>query len=455
MKVLDGPKTPTFLQNLQWITDPIGYLEAAAKTYGDIFVTPLGLNSSPIVLISHPQAVKHLFSSDTKQFTAPGELNKIFAPLLGHSSMFMLSGNSHKQRRQLLMPPFHGNRMQIYADLIRQLTKQIISELSTQKPFSAHDLMQDISLQVIIKVVFGISESDRGQQIKKALSSLTNLFQSSLAFSLLSFPSLQRDLGSWSPWGYVVRVQQQIDELLYAEIRDRREQNNPELTDILSLLISARDQDGNSITDLELRDQLVELLFAGHETTAIAMTWGLYWIHHLPEVREQLLQELDTLGDSPDSMSIVRLPYLTAVCNETLRISTPSIITFFRQVQEPVDLMGYHLEPGTVVTISPYLTHHHQDSYSEPKKFKPERFLEQQFSFYEFMPFGGGARRCIAEALAQMEMKLVLATLLSQYELALADQRPVKPQRRNTFLIPTGGVKMVLKGKRQRQKLGV
>lgn len=450
MKVVDGPKTSAFLQNLQWIIDPIGYQEAAYKSYGDIFVTPLGLNFSRFVFISHPQAIKQLFSND-KQFTAPGELNKVLGALLGYSGMFMLDGDSHKKRRKLLMPPLHGNRMQIYADLISQMTKQTISELSTQKPFIANDVMRDISLKVILKVVFGISDGERGQEIKKTLSALANIFQSPFAFSLISFPLLQKDLGSWSPWGYVVRVQQQIDKLLYAEISDRREQNDPERTDILSLLISARDEDGNPMTDLELRDELVEMLFAGYETTATAITWGLYWIHHLPEVREKLLQELDTLGDSPDPMSIVKLPYLTAVCNESLRIYPVSILTFFRQVEQPVDLMGYHLEAGTVVSVPMYLTHHYQDSYPEPNQFKPERFLERQFSFYEFMPFGGGVRRCIGEALAQIEMKLVLATILLQHELALVDQRPAKPRRRGIVISPAGGVKMVFKGKRQRQ----
>lgn len=452
MKLPNGPTPPTWLQNLQWIADPVGYMEAAAKRYGDIFNTPLGLNSSPFVFVSNPEAIKQILTSDTKQFTAPGESNKILGPLLGYSPVFMLDGKRHRQRRKLLMPPFHGARMQAYGDLICQLTEQVLNQQTTGKPFLARNAMQDISLQVILKAVFGIYEGERYQQIKKRFCSLLELFRSPLAFSFLFFPSLQKNLGSWSPWGYFLRLQQQVDELLYDEIRDRREQYDPERTDILSLLMSARDEDGEPMTDQELRDELLTLLFAGHETTASAMAWSLYWVHHLPEVHDKLLQELDTLGDSPDAMSIFRLPYLTAVCNETLRIFPVGILTFTRGVKEPVELMGYELGPDVNLTVCIYLTHQREDLYPQPKQFKPERFLERQFSAYEFLPFGGGVRRCIGEALAEFEMKLVLATILSRYELTLAEHQPVKPQRRGVILTPTGGVKMVLKGKRQRQK---
>lgn len=216
--------------------------------------------------------------------------------------------------------------------------------------------------------------------------------------------------------------------------------------------MSARDEEGKPMSDRELRDELMTLMFAGHETTATAVAWALYWVHHLPDVREQLLQELDTLGDSPDPTSIFRLPYLSAVCNETLRIYPVAMLTFPRVVQEPVELLRHYLEPGTVVVGCIYLTHQREDLYPEPKQFKPERFLNRQFSPYEFMPFGGGARRCIGEALAQVEMKLVLATILSRYQLALADKQPVRPQRRGVTLAPASGVEMVVTGRRERRE---
>ncbi len=260
---------------------------------------------------------------------------------------------------------------------------------------------------------------------------------------------MQQDFGVWSPWGKFLRYQQQIDKLLYAEIAERRAKPDPDRIDILSLLISARDEADASMTDQELRDQLITLILGGYETTTSAIAWAFYWIHHQPLVRQKLLQELDSLGNYPDPMSIYRLPYLTAICNETLRIYPILMFSLPRVVQEPVQLMGYRLEPGTVVLPNIYMTHQREDLYPEPKLFKPERFLERQFSPYEFLPFGGGVRRCIGDALAQFEMKLVLATIISKYQLSLADNRPERPQRRGFTLAPTNGVKMLIQGQRK------
>jgi cytochrome P450 len=279
---------------------------------------------------------------------------------------------------------------------------------------------------------------------------MLDLFRSPLTSSFLFFRWLQRDLGPWSPWGYFRRQQQQLNELLFAEINQRREQPEVERTDILSLLMSARDEAGQPMTDVELRDELLALLFAGHETTATALTWSLYWVHHLSAVKEKLLKELDALGDFPEPVNMARLPYLTAVCFETLRIYPVGMLTFPRVVQTPIELGGYQLEPGTQVVGCIYLTHQREDLYPQPKKFLPERFLERQFSPWEFLPFGGGSRRCVGEALAQFEMKLVLATILSRYQIALANQKPVTPQRRGVTLAPAD-VKIVVQGKRQRQ----
>jgi cytochrome P450 len=254
---------------------------------------------------------------------------------------------------------------------------------------------------------------------------------------MLFFPLLQQDLGRWSPWGRFLRQQQQIDDLIYAEIRERREQLDPSRTDILSLLMAARDQAGESMTDVELRDELMTLLTAGHETTASALTWALYWIHKLPEVREKLLQELDSLGDDPDPNTITRLPYLSAVCSETLRIYPVALITFPRRAKVLLEIMGYQFEPGTLVTGCIYLTHQREDIYPEAKRFRPERFLERQFSPYEYLPFGGGSRRCIGAAFAIFEMKLVLATILQEKQLALTNNRQAKPVRRGLTATPS------------------
>ena len=275
---------------------------------------------------------------------------------------------------------------------------------------------------------------------------------SPLRSSMLFLKWMQQDLGPWSPWGRMKQRQRKVDDLIYAEMEERRQQPDANRTDILSLMMAARDENGQPMTNEELRDELMTLLFVGHETTATALAWAFYWIHHLPSVRQKLLQELDSLGENPDPMEIFRLPYLSAVCQETLRIYPVGMLTFPREVLTPVELMGHQLEPGTVVVGSIYLTHRREDLYPEPLQFKPERFLERQFSPYEYLPFGGGSRRCIGLALAQLEMKLVLATILRDFDLVLTEKKPVQPKRRGVTLGPAGGVRMALLGRRMPQQ---
>jgi unspecific monooxygenase len=452
MKLPTGPKTPALLQRIQWILDPVSYMEQTHARYPDLFVAQVIGFGDNAIFVSHPQAIQQILTSDRKQFSSPGkETNGILQPLIGDYSVIMIEGEPHKKRRQLIVPPFHGERLQAYGKLICNLTEKVMSQLPTDRPFFARTAMQAISLQVILEAVFGLCEGERYQKLKKLLGSMTDLFKSPITSAFLFLPSLQKDLGAWSPWGNFIRQRQQIDELLYTEIAERRA--NPDLnrTDILSLLMSARDEQGQEMSDKELRDELMTLLFAGNETTATAMSWSLYWTHRLPEVREKLLAELASLGDSPDPMEIARLPYLTAVCQETLRIHPVAMLTFPRVVEEPVELLGYQLKPGNLVMGCMYLTHQREDIYRDRKQFKPERFLEQQFSPYEFIPFGGGARRCVGDALAQLEMKLVLATILSRYQLTLTEKQPETPQRRGVTLAPARGVKMKILGMREQR----
>ena len=266
---------------------------------------------------------------------------------------------------------------------------------------------------------------------------------------MLFFHSLLRERRSWAPvWSPQGRFKsqlKQIDQLVYDEIQQRRKQLlDPSHIDILSLLLTARDEAGQPMTDVEIRDELITLLATGYETTPSALTWALYWIHQLPVVHDKLLKELNTLAQDSDPSEITRLPYLTAVCQETLRIYPLAIITFPRILKSSFNLMGYQFEADTVLLPSPYLTHHREELYPEPKQFRPERFLERQFSPYEYLPFGGGNRRCIGMVLAQIMMKLVLATILSRWKLTLADSRPVKPVRHGVTVAPPGNMRMIL-----------
>ena len=449
MKLPEGPTTNPTLQLIHWTLNPVDYMETNAAKYGELFTVRLGKQIA--VMVNHPEAMQSILTS--KCLNAPGESNDLFRLFAGDNSIFVESETRHKRSRQLLMPPFHGERMQSYGELICEITKKTIAQWQVDRPFSTHASMQNITMSIILQAVFGLYEGDRYQKLKELFFTYLKNIGSTLGGLLIYFPVLRKDWGSWSPWGGIQRITSQIDELLYAEISDRRTQPDSERIDILSLLMSARDEDGEAMTDVELRDQMMALLIAGHETSATALTWAFYWIHKHPEVKQKLLQELDSLPDNAKPMDIFRLPYLSAVGNETLRVSPVGMLTFPRVVQSTVEIMGSQFQPGVELMGSIYLTHQRENLYPEPKKFKPERFLERQFSPFEFIPFGGGDRRCIGAALAMFEIKLVLATILSETELALADDKPVKMKRRGLLLAPNSSIPMVMKGKRKSDRL--
>lgn len=447
MKLPAGPDSILF-QTLESFAYPLEFLEGCAQRYGDPFTAKFP-GFPPSVIFSNPQAIQQIFTADSHYFES-GKGNKILAPLLGDTSLIRLDGAPHQRQRRLLTPPFHGERMRAYGKIICEITEQVMNQWEIGNSQTIHPSMQEISLRVILRAVFGISEGEGLEQIRELLSSLLDIFNSPLSSSMLFFPFLQKDLGVWSPWGRFLRLRQQVDDLLYTQIRERQEKNDVSGDDILSLMLSARDEDGQPMTDVELRDELMTLLFGGHETTASALAWAFYWIHYLPEVGEKLLKELDDLGNDPEPMEIAKLPYLSAVCSETLRIYPILLFSVGRYVASPIEIMGYEFEPGVMLVPCIYLTHHREDLYPEPKRFKPERFLERQFSPYEFLPFGGGNRRCIGYAFALFEMKLVLATVLSRFQFSLVDNRPIKPVRRGITMTPTGGVKMMMTSQRER-----
>jgi len=450
MATIPTPRTPEVLQLADWILRPLHYMDRGQRKLGDIFRARGALFD--LVFLSEPEALKYVLTHDDDEFSAPGELNEIVKPLLGEHSVILLSGTEHRNRRKLVMPPFHGDRLKVYAELIRDLTRDAMAELEPGSVFNARDITQKISMRVILQTVFGLYSGERYTRLEKLLKQRIDLVSSPLTSVLLFFPWLEKDLGSWSPGGKINALQQEIDHLLFTEIRERRANLDPERTDILTLMLMARDEDGNGMTDQELRDELMTLLVAGHETTATAMAWSLYWLHWKPELLATLMQELDDYGQS-DPSGLIKLPYLSAVCNETLRIYPVAMLTFPRQVEKPVTLMGHTLEPGEIVVGSIYMLHHREDLYPQPDEFRPDRFLERQYSAYEFMPFGAGARRCIGAALALYEMKIVLGTLLPEFSLKLASQAPVPPARRGITLGMRGGISMVYEGKREVREL--
>ncbi|GFE69336.1 cytochrome P450 family [Chroococcus sp. FPU101] len=426
------------------IIKPFQYLETMHKRYGDLYLDVFSA-FPPTLIISDPQAIEKVFTLSPELFLS-GPANAILQPLFGSTAILFQDGEPHEKKRKLLMPPFHGERMRAYGQQIHDITLQVMAEPIKKRRFTARPVMQEISLRVILKAVFGLREGERYEKIRSTLIEYLDFFNIPLNATFLFFPSLQKDLGAWSPWGRFVRRKKILLELIDEEIKERREQQNFTGEDIMSLLLSARDEEGQAMNDEELRNELLALLFAGHETTALALSWALYWIHYLPEVREKLLEELSTINISEvDPSEIARLPYLSAVCSETLRLYPVALFTFSRLLQEPMELMGYQIPQGIGLAIPIYITHQRPELYPEPKKFKPERFLERQFSPYEYLPFGGGNRRCIGAAFALFEMKIVLVTILTNYSLALAQQKPILPVRRGIVFAPAGGVRLKVK----------
>ncbi|MEH2349582.1 MAG: cytochrome P450 [Nostoc sp.] len=449
MKLPPKPRTPSWLLYLQFEANPFAYMDAIFKRYGDIVMITLG--STPIVYVSNPLGNKQIFSN-TKEITASGKLNQDFALFTGNQGVLQLDGLIHKNRRKLLMQAFHGTRMQACGQRICELTEKIMNQQMIGKPFVAYPIIEEITLPIGIEVVLGLREGEIHDKIKHLFVSMFQLEQSKLFQFISKLPLLNQDLGRWSPQGYMLHLREKIFELLYSEVKERRRVADSSRTDMLSDLIFAHDETGEPLSNEEVRDLLLSPIFAAQDASATAISWSLYWIHRLPAIHKRLLEELDSLGENPDPMSIIALPYLSAVCNEALRIYPTQLFAFPRLVESPVEVMGYELHPGTVLISNIYSTHQREDLYPEPKEFKPERFLEKQFSPYEFLPFGGGSRVCIGGSFALFEMKLVLATIISRYQLELVSKRPERPKFGGLICSPASGVNMILHGRRKHQE---
>lgn len=440
MTLPNGPKTLPFFQVIQAIFKPLETLTKNVQKYGDCYTAKLG-GLGTIVVLSQPEAIEALMTAPVDLFES-GQSNAIFRPFLGSNSILMLDGKAHQRKRKLLTPPFHGERLKTYGQAICEITHEVTARWHPGQTFSMRTVIQKISLQVIMRTVLGVHTGKRAEQLQLNLDEMLRFFEKPFNSMFVFIPFLQKDWGAWSPWGKVTRQIKQIDALLFTEIQERRA--NPALLgdDILSLMMTAQDEEGQPMTDQELRDEMMTLLFAGHETTATAIAWALYWIHALPDVGQKLLKELGELEENCDPVTVSRLPYLSAICDETLRIYPVGLFTFTRMLKKPWTLMGRALEKGTQLSGCIYLLHHRPDLYPEPEQFRPDRFLERQFSLYEYIPFGGGNRRCLGMAFALFEMKLVLTSILSEWQLELNTNQPIRPVRRGFTMAPEKGVPM-------------
>lgn len=422
-----GPRSPRLLQTIRFIRDPIPMFESAAARYGGTFTLRI-FGPGDLVFISDPPSLKRLFAADKVNTIAPGR-NIILQPVMGAKSVLLATGREHLRRRKLMLPSFHGERMRAYESVIAEATEREIGRWPEGEPFRLHPSMQAITLEVILRAVFGVEDAGRRQELSENLVAILATTQSPRAVGMVS-----RHTRRLPPWRRAVARIERTDRLLAQEIAHRRaDPDLGERQDILSMLVAARFEDGGSMDDRDIRDQLMTLLLAGHETTATSLAWAFDQLFHHPEAMERLREEV--AGE--DST------YLDAVINETMRLR-PVVPFTGRQLREPATLGGHELPEGAVVMASIYLAHMREDVYPDARSFRPERFLDSSPDTYSWIPFGGGTRRCLGAAFAIFEMQVALRTILRRAVLRPASAAPERIVRRNITLAPAGGTGAVL-----------
>ncbi len=419
---------PKPLQTARFLVRPIPFMEHWRRVLGETFSGRF-YGPGELVFISDPPSLKALFAADRVNTIAPGR-NIILRPLLGPGSLLLQEGEEHLRRRKLMLPPFHGERMRAYESVIAEATERAIASWPQGEEFALHPSMQAITLEVILRAVFGVEDAERRGELRDGLVEILGATASPVAVGLIA-PGTRR----LPMYRRLNELRRRTDEVLYAEIAERRRDSEAGARDdILSLLVTARFEDGSAMDDTELRDQLMTLLLAGHETTATGLAWAFDLLVHHPEALERLRAELEA-GERG---------YLDAVVNESLRVR-PVVPFTGRELRATAELGGYELPAGTVVMAGIYLAHTRGDVYAEPYAFRPERFLgDDAPETFAWIPFGGGTRRCIGAAFAQFEMRVVIETVLRSVRMRAASSSLERPVRRNVTLSPANGTRVLI-----------
>jgi cytochrome P450 family 135 len=420
-----GPSEAPAVQAARWMVRPIAFMESARRRFGDAFsVRFLGFER-PMVMLSDPEAIRALYTAH-EHGLPPGRRIALL-PVMGPGSVLLLEGSEHLARRKLMLPPFHGERMRSYETTVRDVTERELDSWSDGSPFALHPRMQAVTLEVILSAVFGVTDPARGERLRERLPLLLGETSSpALQFRVL----LSRRFRRGDPLESLGVLIREIDELLLAEIAERRsDPAHAEREDILSLLVAARFQDGTEMSDREVRDHLITLLLAGHETTATALAWTFDLLLRHPDTLARLTAEVDAGEDDG---------YLRAVISESLRLR-PVVPLAGRRLASDLDAGDLHLPAGTDVAPAIWLTHTRAQDYPEPYAFRPERFLENPPSTYSWIPFGGGVRRCLGAAFAEMEMRVVLEAVLQRRVLSPVSSRAERVTRRNITFSPRNG----------------
>ena len=410
------------LHTLRFTFDPDGFFWSAHRRYGDIF--KLRILGQEWVAIAHPEAVKEVFSHGPEELNS-GEANEALSPVLGTRNLLLLDGEEHLHRRRIVLPPFHGERMRAYEQTIRAAVAKQIERWPVGEPVAALPRMQELTFEVIMRCVFGLREGERvgelGDALQGMISWVTDMRRVLFFFivgpeRLNSVPAFRRQLA-------------RVDREILAEIQRRRALPDlEEREDILSMLVQATDEDGEHLTDAELRDELMTLLIAGHETTATLLSWAIHDLARDPAAQRRLAEEGGAFCD--------------AVVSEELRLHPPTG-GLARRLREPLSIGGYELPAGTDLVPVTLLVHRRADIYEKPWTFKPERFLDTRPPAGAWFPFGGSVRRCIGASFAQFEAKIVLEELTKALELSPAKARPERTSRRAIVLVPSKGARVL------------
>jgi cytochrome P450 len=411
-----------------WLKRPARFLDHCARAYGDVFTVrlPFGID---MVHFTSPELVKAVFGGNAGHLRA-GEANAtILEPIVGPHSVLVLDGPEHMRQRKLLLPAFHGDRMRLWEATIGDITRAEIARWPTGKPFPLRPAMQSITLDVIVRVIFGVDDAARRDELRGHILKIIGLGRN----PLLLYATRERKLGPYSPWARFVRARGALHAALADQIRERRQA--PDLDqrdDVLSLLLLARDEQGGAMTDDEVRDELVTLLFAGHETTATSLAWAFDLLLHHQGALSRLIAELDN----------EERQYLDAVITETLRVR-PVVALVDRQVRESIRIGEHDIPAGVLACPNIYLAQRRADRYDNPAEFSPERFDGQAPPAFGWFPFGGGIRRCLGASFATFEMRIVLDEVLRAVTLRPASRRPARIRREAVTFVPHNGTRCV------------
>ena len=438
-----GPVMHPSAQLALWMLQPIAFLTHCRAKYGTTFTMQLpGFN--PIVSFADEAANKEVFTGPAEEMYA-GRANESLRPVVGGGSLLLLDGERHLRERRLLLPPFHGARMVSYGETIRDITRKELARAMLDRPEGIQPVMQHITLDVILRTVFGVSE---GADLVALRGAILHLLDGASPLNMI--PALQIDLGGRSPWGRFLERRTAVDALLYRVIASRRSEGTDGHDDILSMMIDARYEDGSGMSDRDLRDELMTLLAAGHETSATALAWAFTCLAANPEAQASARDEVDRVlgGGAPDdAVTKLELPVIDAVIKETMRIH-PVVYAVGRVLQKPRTIGGVDMPAGHAAILSIYLTHHNPELWPTPERFVPKRFLDaptgrgNRVTPYTYFPFGGGVRRCIGMAFAMYEMRIVLAEALRVFRIEpLTKNAGETPRavRRTVTMAPSGG----------------